>query len=166
MKNLNIIIIIFIAFAAFAACDNKDDKIILSAEELIVQNGPWNIDHLELINVLNTGNPDFNEPIFLAEMNTNLIADGDIVRLTFNQNGTGGVTYINRITNVIEEEMSWTWEITTTNQLKTQREGHDPEIYNNVLVTETHLELIAFEDANLATNVTGDVKYICVPKSN
>jgi len=166
MKNLNIIIIIFIAFAAFAACDNKDDKIILSAEELIVQNGPWNIDHLELINVLNTGNPDFNEPIFLAEMNTNLIADGDIVRLTFNQNGTGGVTYINRITNVIEEEMSWTWEITTTNQLKTQTEGHDPEIYNNVLVTETHLELIAFEDANLATNVTGDVKYICVPKSN
>lgn len=157
MKKLNLVAIILIALVTITSCNKKDN---LTPQQLIVQNSPWNIDHLELLNVVNNGNSSFNEQSYLEKMNSDFV--DFTYTFTFKEGGTGDLLSIAKSTGDIDSDLIFTWEITVDNKLILQVDGQDPVTFEKLVITNKQLTF-SLND-KLATDVTGDLKYICFPK--
>lgn len=155
MKKINLILGVFISLIAFSAC-NKEDEIILTPEELIVQYSPWNFTGLELINIVNNGNVDFDKQQWEDGVNES----NENVFFVFNADGT--VSVIEKNPPNPDKVEYWNWEIINENQLKFYKDDSDDfTLFYDLKVTETHLEF-ALNDMEVDDNVIADVKYLFI----
>ncbi len=153
MKKSNLILGIFIALITFSAC-NKEDEIILTPEELIVQYSPWSFTGLELVNIVNNGNIDFDKQQWEDDI------DSDTGDLTFIFKTDGTVSFIKKNPPNPDKVEYWNWEIIDGDQLKFYKDDSDDiTLFYDLKVTETHLEF-ALNDIEVDDNVIADVKYL------
>ncbi len=158
MKKLNLVFAILIALVTITSCNKKDN---LTPQQLITQNSPWSIDHLELLNVVNNGNTTFNQQDYLDDRNSDFT--DYTYTFTFNEDGTGSIVTIIKATGDIMDDTIFTWEITEDNKLNLQVGRQEPTTFKNLVITEKQL-VFSFND-KLASDVTGDIKYVCYPKN-
>jgi hypothetical protein len=151
MKNFKYILVMLLAFTISTSCD--DDEIKLTQEELLVLYSPWDYVGIELVNIVNNGNPDFNK----EEWEDNLNSEIDNFILDFKADGT--LEFIERNPPNPDKIEVWNWEIINGNQIKIyQNERSDEVIYDYLKVTETNLEF-TYKDFNPDENVTADLVY-------
>jgi len=156
MKNLNLIFVIFITILSFTSCNDKDDEIILTSEELMVQNSPWEFTGIELVNIINNGNVDFDK----QEFEENLNQSNENVFFVFNADGTASI--IEKNPPNPDKIRDWSWEIVNENQLKFYEDGSDEiTLFKDLKVTETHLEFV-YSNIEVDDNVTAGMKYLLI----
>jgi len=155
MKKINLILGIFIFLITFSACNNEDE-ITLTAEELIIQNSPWQFEGVELVNIVNNGNADFDK----QEWEENVNDSNQNISFIFLADGT--VTSIEKNPPNPDKVMNWNWVIENGNQIKFyEDDSNDFDLFNDLKVTETHLEFI-YIDFEVDDNVVAGLKYLFI----
>ena len=150
MKNFKLVLLLSIILTTIISCSKKDDDFTPSFENLIVENSPWKFNGVELTNVINNSNEDFDKTKFeikIRETNDNVV-------YIFKADGTGEILDNNEIENTIN------WEILDDNKLKLSTTNNDWEsVFSSLNVTEAQLNFILV-NMQVAKNVNADVKYL------
>jgi len=156
MKKLNLVVAIFIALITITSCNDKDDEIILTAEELMVQNSPWQFTGIELVDIVNNGNVDFDK----REFEDNINQSNEDTFFVFNADGTAST--IEKNPPNPDKIREYNWGIVNGNQLKFYGDDiNDFDLFEDLKVTETYLEFV-YKNIEIDDNVTAGMKYLLI----
>lgn len=153
MKNLKIITILIFALTTVISCSKNDDETIPTFEELLVENSPWKFSGLELSNVIDNENGEFD----IDEFEEDVRQANDNTFYIFNADETCELIDNN-------ESRTLNWVILENNQLKLS-DGEWENTFINLIVTNTKLEF-SIENMLVNKNVKAHVKYLLSKKSN